>query len=709
MKKQLLLISTLIVTLTSAQNNEELKREFEKQNKENSAKFDSYVAKRSGNNKASETLKEFEEKRTSLAGFMPNGKPFFNSNEDMDQIKNANADFLQNGTVTGLTGAFNGENIKYTIFDGGRVFGGHVFFNNTANRITNKEASTLNYSAHSTAVAGFMGAKTYSQSVTFTDGTSRTINFQGVAKNSTMDSYTFRDSVLPGDTSTSTVFQKILTAQPKISNHSYGSNVGWNLDTVNGANAWVWNGAFNSPGSSYDLQGTYFSNDQNYDAIVYNNPNYVIVKSSGNYFGFGPNYPTPTPLPTYYTDNNGNPVAFAATDVLPSTNCAQGFDCIGPGSLAKNIIVVGATDRITANSGRYTTSADVIHSDYSSAGPRDDGGIKPDISAVGTDVGSASTAEDTVGSQGLTVGSGTSYSAPVVTAVIGLWTQINKQLFSGNELNAAAAKALTIHSAAEAGNPGPDPLFGWGFIDAKKGAELLVGKSNNTVIFNNETLNNGAANSKTILATGNTPIKVTISWIDPEYKIPATISWSDAYNNRSSRLVNDLDLRITDMETNTVYLPWKLNATSPNTAVKGDNTVDNVEQVVVDAPIAGRNYKIEISHKGTLKNNANPSVTAPQNYSIIVTGFTQVLGTKDAVNALSNLAIAPTVTKDFTNILKAPKKSTFNVYDLTGKKLQSGIINNEKEPIDLSTYTKGIYIIEVKTDKDVISKKVIKE
>ncbi|PTT33948.1 secretion protein Por [Chryseobacterium sp. HMWF028] len=699
----------MIITLANAQNNEELKREFEKQNKENNTKFDSYVAKISANNKTPEALKEFEVKRTSLAGFTPSGQPFFNKIEDMDQIKNANADFLQNGIINGLTGAFNGENIKYTIFDGGRVFGGHVFFNNTKNRITNKEANTLNYSAHSTAVAGFMGAKPYSQSVTFTDGTSRIINFQGIAKNSTMDSYTFLDSVLPGDTSTSTVFQKILTAQPKISNHSYGSNGGWDLKTVNGANAWVWNGAFDSPNSSYDLQGTYFSNDQNYDAIVYNNPNYIIVKSSGNYFGYGPNYPTATPLPSYYTDNNDNLVPFAATDVLPSTNCAQGFDCIGPGSLAKNIIVVGATDRITTNSGRYTASADVIHSDYSSAGPRDDGGIKPDISAVGTNVGSASTAEDTVGSQSLTVGSGTSYSAPVVTAVIGLWTQINKQLFNGNELNAAAAKVLTIHSAAEAGNLGPDPLFGWGFIDAKKGAELLVGKSNNTVIFNNETLNNGAVNSKTILATGNTPIKVTISWIDPEYKLPTTITWGDAYNNRSSKLVNDLDLRITDMETNTVYLPWKLNAASPNIAVKGDNIVDNVEQVIVDTPIAGRNYKIEISHKGTLKNNANPSVTAPQNYSVIVTGFTELLGTKDITNPLNNLAISPTITKDYTNILKAPKKSAFNIYDLTGKKLHSGIISNDREQVDLSAYTKGIYIIEVKTDKDVISKKVIKE
>lgn len=46
---------------------------------------------------------------------------------------------------------------------------------------------------------------------------------------------------------------------------------------------------------------------------------------------------------------------------------------------------------------------------------------------------------------------------------------------------------------------------------------------------------------------------------------------------------------------------------------------------------------------------------------------------------------------------------------MSGKKLQSGTINSEKETIDLSTYTKGIYIIEIKTDKDIITKKVIKE
>ncbi len=708
MKKQLLLISTLAITLMSAQNNDALMREFERQNVENDKKFESYVSKKYGASKSPETLKEIEELRATLAGFNPDGKPYFLKTEDMDQIKNSNSDFLQNGTIGGLTGSFNGENIKFTVFDGGRAFAGHAFFDNIPNRISNKEANTMNYSAHATSVSGFIGAKTYSQNISFSNGTTRFINFQGIAKNSLIDSYAFATTILPGLSTPSTVFQKILIAQPKISNHSYGSNQGWDVKTVNGANAWVWNGAYGSPNISYDIQGTYFIDDQNYDQIVYTNPSYVIVKSSGNYFGYGPDYPGTSTFPKYYEDNSGTLVEFASTDTLPITNCSPGYDCIGPGSLAKNIIVVGATDIITANNGRYTTASDVVHSDYSSAGPRDDGGIKPDITAVGTSVGSASTAENTVGSQSITVGNGTSYSAPVVTGVIGLWMQINKQLFNNSELNAASAKTLMIHSAAEAGNDGPDPLFGWGFIDAKKGAELLVGKSNGSVIFNNETLNNGGNNKKSIVAASGQPIKVTISWIDPEFKITSNL-WSNLYNNRNSRLVNDLDLRVIDNETGTVYLPWKLNATNPNIAVKGDNTVDNVEQVVINNPIAGRTYRIEVTHKGTLVNNAATPVTTPQNYSIIATGYSSVLGTADIKNAASEIVISPTFTKDFVKVLKAPSRSTFSVYDLSGKKLQSGKISSGETSVDLSSYNSGVYIVEVKTGNDIISKKVIKE
>lgn len=50
MKKHLLLVSTLAISLMSAQSNDALKREFEKQKIENNTKFDTYVARVYGSN-----------------------------------------------------------------------------------------------------------------------------------------------------------------------------------------------------------------------------------------------------------------------------------------------------------------------------------------------------------------------------------------------------------------------------------------------------------------------------------------------------------------------------------------------------------------------------------------------------------------------------------------------------------------------------------
>ncbi|PQA90157.1 secretion protein Por [Chryseobacterium shigense] len=710
MKKNLTLVSALLcMTLVTAQNNETLNEKLERQNIDYNKKFDAYVSKRYGQNKNQEIVKEIQEKRSSLAGFLPGDKPYFLEATDRNQILNSNTDFLQDGNISGLAGSFNGENIKFTIFDGStvngmaRVYADHFFFGNFPNRISNKESSSLIYGDHATAVAGFLGSRDLPVTVTLNDGTTTELNYKGIAPNSTIDAYAFGTTVLPGNSAASSVFQKLIIAQPNLSNHSYGTNNGWSNRSVAGEAAWVWTGTFTSPNTYSDGQGVYHTSDQNYDQIVYNNPSNIIVKSAGNFFGHGPEH---TNSKKYYENTYGFLVEFAATDTIPPNNCSQGYDCIGIGSLAKNIIVVGAADILTSNGGRYNQSTDVVHSSYSSAGPRDDGGIKPDIIAVGTNVYSASSTNDFTGSQGFDSGSGTSYSAPVVTGIIGLWTQINKQLFQGNLLNAASAKTLMIHSALEAGNIGPDPQFGWGFIDAKKGAELLVGKSNNTVFFSDETLNNGTTNAKSFIASGSEPLKVTVSWIDPEFNNLGVL-WSDLHNDRNSKLINDIDVRIIDTTTNTIYTPWKLNPVSPMTpATKGDNTVDNVEQVIVDTPTAGREYRIEISHKGILKNNSG--TTAPQNYSIMITGYNNVLKTNEN-SLLSGLAVAPSVTKDQVHVLKAPKKSVFTVYDISGKKLQNGIINSVRESIDLSTFSNGIYIIEIKTGKEVISKKVIKE
>lgn len=690
MKKHLLLVSTFALSLLNAQIVKSVERKaikekaFENYIKNNNTLYDS--------NKSPNNLDQLRRR----ISFVFEGRPYFYSNEDIRQVRNINADILNDsGSNIGLSGNVNGEGIKYTVFDGGRVYAAHSVFDNLPSRITNKEASIEEYSAHATAVSGFIGARSFS-----VPGS----NLRGIAMNSTIDSYMFADTTLPGNSSPSDVFDKIVTSNPNISNHSYGNNNGWLYGPTYGLpNGWFWSGSYSTSNNvAYDLQGTYLDNDANYDDIVYNNPSNIIVKSSGNYFGDGP---AGSSISTAYYVSGNTYVPFPPGAILPPNNCTNGYDCISNGSLAKNIIVVGATNIITTNNFKYNSASDVIHSDYSSAGPRDDGGIKPDIVTTGTNVSHASTS--TTGSNSNSAGSGTSYSAPVITGIIGLWTQISKQLFAGQLLNAASAKSLLIHSAKEAGNTGPDPLFGWGYADAKGGAEILVGKSNNSVIFKDETLTSGNLNEKLLVASGTAPLKITISWIDPAFtNLPS--SFSDAYNNRSSRLINDLDLRVIDTNTNTTYFPWKLDPDNPNSpAIKADNTVDNVEQVILDNPIAGRTYKVVISHKGTLVDDDN--LISPQNYSIIATGYSQELLGTDETIIKNNLIIAPTLTKDVVNILKAPKKSSFSVYDLSGKKLQSGVINSAQEAVSLSSYTNGIYIIEVKTDKDVISKKVIKE
>lgn len=77
-------------------------------------------------------------------------------------------------------------------------------------------------------------------------------------------------------------------------------------------------------------------------------------------------------------------------------------------------------------------------------------------------------------------------------------------------------------------------------------------------------------------------------------------------------LRNDLDLRVTS-PSSIVHQPWVLNPANPAAAATtGDNTRDNVEQVLINAPSAGV-YTVTITHKGTLVDGAQP-------VSIIVDG-----------------------------------------------------------------------------------------
>ena len=707
MRRNVLVALLLGSLLNAQQGNDKLKKEMDERRKQLFKQFEFYAQKEvyrnnsTENPKSESVIKQDLKKERETISFFFGGIPYFLKSYDTDQIKNSNVDAIQEGTIDGLTGSFNGEGVKVSVFDGGRVYAEHQDFGNST-RITNKEANTIPYDSHATGVTGMIGSE--GKNVSTRAGVF-VGNTKGMMPKATFDSYYFGNSTLSGETEEKDISAKIRDSKPALSNHSYGNVIGWNLNDGPMGVVWYWNGAYDqATRQSFDLNGTYYNRDKELDDIVYNNPYMVVVKSAGNSYGDGP---TSTPrYPAYYRKSDGTWGQFnPPTDVIPQDNCAFGYDCIPTGAVAKNIITVGATEKITNNNGRYIQASDVVKADYSSAGPRDDGAIKPDIAGVGSRVVSPSTSA--TGSDNYQMGNGTSFSAPQVTGILGLWNQIYKSLFAGQNLNAASAKNLLIHTAQEAGNVGPDVWYGWGFVDAKKGAELLVQKKQNKVIFEDKELKNAKKNEILVKTDGSQPLKATIVWTDPSYKNANYNTYDEAYNDRTSRLINDLDLRITNTQTNEVHYPWKLDVNAPrNPAIKGDNTVDNVEQVLIDQPAAGV-YKIEVSNKGTLVNNDGVN-TEKQTYSIIVTGYTGVI-TSGVIPAEAS----PTLLTDGNNKVNVKfveNINNINIFDMSGRLIRNIAPSSvQTYDVDFSGFPAGIYVLTASSTNHKLSKKIRKQ
>lgn len=306
--------------------------------------------------------------------------------------------------------------------------------------------------------------------------------------------------------------------------------------------------------------GVYWDYSAQRDELAYNAPYYLIVQAAGN---SGPD-----------------------------------FDTLWVPSTAKNSLTVGNVLKNT-----YTGPASVRLNESSSRGPTDDGRIKPDLVAPGTNIYSCIDTSDTAYASY----EGTSMATPVVSGSLGLLVQYYDMLFPGQKMRSATLKALAIHTADEAGPAdGPDYQFGWGQFNAAAAAATLQEFVRNPATIQEGVLNQGQTFEYTATSDGVSPIRVTLVWTDPAGN-PTSTS-----NDPTPKLVNDLDLRVE--AGGTVYEPWVLNPANPTApAARGDNSLDNVEQVVVP-PTAGT-CKIIVSHKGL------SLVGGSQAYSLIVTGL----------------------------------------------------------------------------------------
>ncbi len=394
-----------------------------------------------------------------------------------------------------------------------------------------------------------------------------------------------------------------------ISNHSYGFYVGWRR--VN--SVWTWGGTGTDQNAYGTQYGRYTSEARDWDALAFNAQYYLIFQSAGNENSDNPTAGQQVSIGgstvTY------NPAIHPRGDGLyrnTTNDAANGYENISHRGNAKNIITVGSVnDAVNGAGQRDLAKATLALS--SSRGPTDDGRIKPDIVANGVSLRSTGISSDTVSN----TLSGTSMAAPSAAGSASLLVDQYRRLFPGSDMRASTLKGLIIHTADDLGNPGPDYHYGWGLINVKKAADVIIEHHANLfkkTMIEDELTASIPSRSYSFNWDGSSPIRATLSWTDPAGGFTTT------HDLRSARLVNDLDIKLV-APGGTEYFPfvmpfvgtWTVASMSQN-ATTGINSTDNVEQVLIGNPGQSGEWQVVITHQGTLSNGIQP-------YGLIVSGL----------------------------------------------------------------------------------------
>lgn len=233
--------------------------------------------------------------------------------------------------------------------------------------------------------------------------------------------------------------------------------------------------------------------------------------------------------------------------------------------IGKNVIAVGNLD--------YQDNL----ASSSSRGPAHDGRIKPDVCAVGTSVYS------TIDVNTYDVFSGTSMACPGTSGTLAQLYHAYRTFNSNNDPDGGLMKAIMMNSADDLGNAGPDFKFGYGRINAARAVRTIEDGRYMT-----SSITQGATNNhQVVVPAGTQEVRIMVYWTDYEAAANATIA-----------LVNNINMSVTD-PSSAIFDPWVLdhtpNSTSLNTpAVRGIDSLNNVEQVTISNPVAGT-YDITVS------------------------------------------------------------------------------------------------------------------
>ncbi|WP_018351087.1 proprotein convertase P-domain-containing protein [Longispora albida] len=329
-----------------------------------------------------------------------------------------------------------------------------------------------------------------------------------------------------------------------------------------------------------------------------------------------------------------------------------------PQAWSKNVVSVGGQyhkDTLSRTDDAWNSGASI--------GPAADGRIKPDLSNYYDSIYTTSSSSNTSYTSGF---GGTSGATPITCGNFGLLFQMwadgvfagapgqNRDVFTSRP-HAATAKALMINQANSYAFSGESHDLtrvhqGWGTASVGNLYNQAQANGWRLPILVNESdlLTTGTKKTYTITTDGTQPLKATMVYTDPQGSPTA-----------AQARVNDLTLKVT-APNGTVY--WGnngLKAGNWSTAGGTSNTVDTVENVLVQNPAAGT-WTIEVIADEVNQDGHPETPGVDADYALVVTAKTGPAPTgTPTVTPTGTPTATPTVTPSC-----GPKKVT-NINDVT--------------------------------------------